>query len=129
MNNQKQGDGSQVKNPVNNSKPNSGHTKLGNKDANEPKTLSQLCKDPNYKPKVLVRGSGSNYPADSVINESVSVSNPFDALVDEEMEQGNGIEGMSENEEFFSKVWPGLKEEVDILKEAGIYPSKPVRIY
>nr|GEW78997.1 hypothetical protein [Tanacetum cinerariifolium] len=32
------------------------------------------------------------------------------------------------NEEFKSKVWPNLKEEVDILLEVGIYPSKQVRL-
>nr|GFC87709.1 P-loop containing nucleoside triphosphate hydrolase [Tanacetum cinerariifolium] len=31
-------------------------------------------------------------------------------------------------DEFNSKVWPELKEEVDILMEAGIYPSMQVRL-
>nr|GEU35244.1 hypothetical protein [Tanacetum cinerariifolium] len=36
--------------------------------------------------------------------------------------------GINVNDEFESKVWPELKEEVDILMEASIYPSKQVRM-
>nr|GEW96879.1 hypothetical protein [Tanacetum cinerariifolium] len=41
--------------------------------------------------------------------------------------KGENVEDLGDinvNEEFESKVWPDLKEEVDILLEAGIYPSK-----
>ncbi|GJW28181.1 hypothetical protein Tco_0045056 [Tanacetum coccineum] len=49
---------------------------------------------------------------------------------------GSNVDGGDEEEmgdinvddEFESKVWPELKEEVDILLEVGIYPSKTIRL-
>ncbi|PWA72355.1 hypothetical protein CTI12_AA271370 [Artemisia annua] len=98
------------------------------KPAGEPKTLQQLSKDPNFKPKILVRGSGSKGSLEAVSNESIPISNSFQALEDQEMEQSNVEKDINVQEEFFSKVWPALKEEVDILMEAGIYPSRAVRL-
>nr|GEY83612.1 hypothetical protein [Tanacetum cinerariifolium] len=45
--------------------------------------------------------------------------------------KGENVEDLGDinvNENFESKVWLDLKEEVDILLEAGIYPSKQVRL-
>nr|GFA91073.1 hypothetical protein [Tanacetum cinerariifolium] len=81
----------------------------------------------NYRPKVLVRGSGSDNVADRPLNEDIPVNNSFNIL----SKDGDNVEDLGDihvNEEFESKVWPGLKEEVDILLEAGIYPSKQVRL-
>ncbi|PWA90388.1 hypothetical protein CTI12_AA101160 [Artemisia annua] len=47
---------------------------------------------------------------------------------DQDMDQCNVEKVASDQEEFFSKVWPNLKDEVDILMEAGIFPSKAVRL-
>nr|GEZ16883.1 hypothetical protein [Tanacetum cinerariifolium] len=81
----------------------------------------------NYRPKVLVRGSGSDNVANRPLNEDIPVNNSFNIL----SKDGDNVEDLGDinvNEEFESKVWPGLKEEVDILLEAGIYPSKQVRL-
>ncbi|PWA92653.1 hypothetical protein CTI12_AA078740 [Artemisia annua] len=69
------------------------------------KSLRQLSQDPNFKPKVLTRGSNSNSSPSSRNNENIPLSNTFSVLINEEM-----------------------LEEVDVLMEAGIYPSKAVRL-
>ncbi|GJU63446.1 putative reverse transcriptase domain-containing protein [Tanacetum coccineum] len=91
------------------------------------KSLNQTSKDPNFKPKVLVRGSGSINVSNLVPDETIPVKNAFSVLRNEdaELEERGDI---NVNEEFESKVWPALKEEVDVLMEAGIYPSKSVRL-
>nr|GEU82219.1 hypothetical protein [Tanacetum cinerariifolium] len=81
----------------------------------------------NYRPKVLVRGSGSNNVTKRPLNEDITVKNHFNILSN----KGENVKDLGDinvNEEFESKVWPDLKEEVDILLEAGIYPSKQVRL-
>nr|GFB78933.1 hypothetical protein [Tanacetum cinerariifolium] len=80
-----------------------------------------------FRPKVLVRGSGSARVMDNSLKEVIPVKNSFDVLNSEEV-NGEDLGGINVNEEFNSKVWPELKEEVDILMEAGIYPSKQVRL-
>ncbi|GJT86927.1 hypothetical protein Tco_1068644 [Tanacetum coccineum] len=86
-------------------------------DAGEQKkSLRELSHDPNFKPKVLVRGSGSKGNSLDIQDEVVPVSNSFDVLSDEVM-----------NEEFDSVIWPKLKGEVDDVLENGIYPSKEIR--
>nr|GFA90586.1 RNA-directed DNA polymerase, eukaryota, reverse transcriptase zinc-binding domain protein [Tanacetum cinerariifolium] len=55
--------------------------------------------------------------------ESVPSKNSFQALVDEEMGQCCREDDINVQAEF-CKVWPSLKEEVDILIEADIYPFK-----
>lgn len=56
--------------------------------------LLQKSKDPDFKPKVLVRGSGSGNNADKVLEEAVPISNSFQALTDDAM-----------NEEYESSIW------------------------
>ncbi|GKC56326.1 RNA-directed DNA polymerase, eukaryota, reverse transcriptase zinc-binding domain protein [Tanacetum coccineum] len=86
-------------------------------DAGEQKkSLRELSHDPNFKPKVLVRGSGSKGISLDCQDEVVPVSNLFDVLSDEVM-----------NEEFDNVIWPKLKGEVDDVMENGIYPSKEIR--
>nr|GEX53503.1 hypothetical protein [Tanacetum cinerariifolium] len=77
----------------------------------------------NYRPKVLVRGSGLDNVTNRPLNEDIPINNPFNILSN----KGENVKDLGDinvNEEFESKVWPDLKEEVDILLEAGIYPSK-----
>nr|GFB35094.1 hypothetical protein [Tanacetum cinerariifolium] len=79
------------------------------------------------KSGVLVRGSGYAKVMDNTMNEDIHVKNSFNVL----NSNGDNVEDLGDikvNEEFESKVWPDLKEEVDILLEAGIYPSKQVRL-
>nr|GEY62154.1 hypothetical protein [Tanacetum cinerariifolium] len=49
------------------------------------KSLRQLSQDPNFKPKVLVRGFGSGGNVTKTQEESVPVSNSFDLLFEEAM--------------------------------------------
>ncbi|PWA74582.1 hypothetical protein CTI12_AA175650 [Artemisia annua] len=102
-------------------KKNSVHMNVSNNDnignvGNQKKTLRQLSSDPNFKPKVLVRGSGSGSNHKEIQEEVVPVSNSFDVLADEAM-----------NDEYDSSVWLKLKVQVDDIMEAGIYPSKAIR--
>ncbi|PWA61234.1 hypothetical protein CTI12_AA374290 [Artemisia annua] len=90
---------------------------------NGKKSLHQLSQDPNYKPKVLTRGSNSNSSPSSCNNENIPISNSFSVLINEEM-----LEGKDLHEKFDSKVWSDLKSEVNVLMEAGIYPSKAIRM-
>nr|GEU83485.1 hypothetical protein [Tanacetum cinerariifolium] len=66
--------------------------------------LKNLSKDPNFKPKVLIRGSSSNNSSLSTVKEVIPVRNSFKMLNEDGMEQGND-DG-----------------------ENGIYPSKSVRM-
>lgn len=123
-----QGDDSHVKNPGSKDKLVSNSTKDHSKPVNMPQSLLDLSKDPNYKPKVLIRGSNSKHTSDIAINESIPINNSYQVLEDVDMEQGTIEKDVSKKEEFFNSVWPGLKEEGDILLEAGIYPYKAVRL-
>ncbi|GJS05680.1 hypothetical protein Tco_0322188 [Tanacetum coccineum] len=80
------------------------------------KSLRQLSNDPNFKPKVLVRGSDSESNSKKIQEEVVLVFNPFDVLSDEAL-----------NEEYESSVWPKLRDEVGDIFESGSYPSKEIR--
>ena len=110
-----------------NNKP--GMSKNNSKSAtsNEKRNLQQLSKDPNFRPRVLVRGSSSNNETGDNRNEPIPVKNSFSALVDEVMVCGDSDKNKS-NVDDFESIWPDLKSEVDILMEAGIYPSKSVRL-
>nr|GEX53046.1 hypothetical protein [Tanacetum cinerariifolium] len=91
------------------------------------KPLYQYRNDPNFKPKVLVRGTGSNNNVNLVSDETIPIKNSFNVLSNDG-DDTDDMGGINVNDEFESKVWPKLKEEVDILMEAGIYPSKQVRM-
>lgn len=82
-------------------------------------TESRYCRRVKIQilsPKFLseVRGSGNN--ADKVLEEAVPISNSFQALTDDAM-----------NEEYESSIWPRLRNDVDEHMETGIYPSKEIR--
>ncbi|GJV81463.1 RNA-directed DNA polymerase, eukaryota, reverse transcriptase zinc-binding domain protein [Tanacetum coccineum] len=83
---------------------------------NQGKSLRQLSQDPNFKPRVLVRGSGSDGNVKKHHEESVPVSNSFDLLSEDAMD-----------EEYDTIIWPKLRADVDDLMENGIYPSKEIR--
>nr|GEW69226.1 hypothetical protein [Tanacetum cinerariifolium] len=126
----------QVKNPMKDNSNAEGQKKFVQKSEyrvkisapSKPKSLQQISKDPNFKPKVLLRGSTSKNSPISVFEQAIPIKNSFQLLVEEDMDQSNLEGGINVQEEFDSKVWPALKEEVDILMEAGIYPSKAVRL-
>nr|GEY86361.1 hypothetical protein [Tanacetum cinerariifolium] len=91
------------------------------------KPLYQYRNDPNFKPKVLVRGSGSNNNVNLVSDETIHIKNPFNVLCNEG-DDSDDMGGINVNDELESKVWPELKEKVDILMKAVIYPSKQVKM-
>nr|GEV19294.1 hypothetical protein [Tanacetum cinerariifolium] len=93
-----------------------------------PKSLQQISKDPNFKPKVLLRGLNLRNSLMSVYEEALPTKNSFHLLKVEDKDQSNEDGDINVQEELGNKVWPTLKEEVDILMEAGIYPSKAIRI-
>lgn len=93
----------------------------------EKSTLQHLSNNPNFKPKVLVKGSSSKNPFAGIIDESVPIKNSYQVLIDEEMDLG-GNDSKGSDIGDFDSVWPDLKNEVDTLMKAGIYPSKAVRL-
>nr|GEY36262.1 hypothetical protein [Tanacetum cinerariifolium] len=65
----------------------------------------------------VMLGKGENNGRRQFVDKTIPIKNSFNILRDE----GGDIEdmgGINVNEEFESKVWPELKEEVDILLEA-----------
>ncbi|GJX56156.1 hypothetical protein Tco_0286053 [Tanacetum coccineum] len=100
-------------------------------DGNKKRTqnLRQLSKDLNFKPKVLVRGSSSKINSSGDCNEPIPTMYSFLVLVDDFMVgDDSDINKDKSHVEDFESIWPNLKSEVDILMEAGIYPSKSVRL-
>ncbi|PWA80419.1 hypothetical protein CTI12_AA196540 [Artemisia annua] len=122
------GDESLGKNLGSKDKPGGFSSKNQSKPGHKSQSLQELSRDPNFKPKVLMRGSSSKNASSTAFNGSIPISNPYQVLEDVDMEQGNLEKSIIDKEEFFKSVWPSLKEEVDILFEAGIYPSKSVRL-
>nr|GEZ72021.1 hypothetical protein [Tanacetum cinerariifolium] len=91
--------------------------------------LRQLSKDSSFKPKVLVRGSSLKTNSRVDCNDPIPTMNSFLVLVDDFMVgDENDIKKDKSCVEEFESIWPDLKSEVDILMEAGIYPSKSVRL-
>lgn len=80
----------------------------------------------DFKPKVLVRGSGSNKPLD-VKGENVPVNNSFQALEDLDMVDKDDCFLKSVDDEYKSVVWPKLQCEVEEVMKSGVYPSESVR--
>ncbi|GJS75796.1 putative reverse transcriptase domain-containing protein [Tanacetum coccineum] len=109
----------------------SGTSKDNSNDGNKKgkQDLRQLSKDPNFKPKVLVRGSSLKINSSGDCNEPIPTMNSFLVLVDDFMVgDDSDINKDKSHVEDFESIWPDLKSEVDILMEAGIYPSKSVRL-
>ncbi|GJX75385.1 putative reverse transcriptase domain-containing protein [Tanacetum coccineum] len=59
-----------------------------------------ISKDPNFKPKVLVRGSGSNNDSKRASDESIPVRNSFNVLRDDSGDETEDISGFNVDEEF-----------------------------
>nr|GFB14911.1 hypothetical protein [Tanacetum cinerariifolium] len=91
--------------------------------------LWQLSKDSSFKPKVLVRGSSLKTNSRVDCNDSIPTMNSFLVLVNDFID-GDDSDTKKDKScvEEFDSIWPDLKSEVDILMEAGIYPSKSVRL-
>ncbi|GJV93158.1 hypothetical protein Tco_1540971 [Tanacetum coccineum] len=82
-----QGGGSlgNISRPFNKASSNS--LKKETKPASQTKSLQQISKNPNYKPKVLVRGSNSKDSPGIISMEPIPISNSFQVLVDEDVVQ------------------------------------------
>lgn len=96
-------------------------------DANTTKNLQQLSKDPNFQPRVLTRGSGSTGNPKKVVEESIPLNNTFSVLINDEMLE-SCKSGEKNTQKEYDKEWPELRSEVDVFMQAGIYPSKSVRL-
>ncbi|GKB51489.1 hypothetical protein Tco_0902242 [Tanacetum coccineum] len=81
----------------------------------------------NFKPKVLVRGSGSNGKLKGIVDENIQMNNSFQALEDHDMVDKEDAINKVVNEEYDKIVWPRLKLEVDKVMEYGIYPTLATR--
>ncbi|GJV27544.1 putative RNA-directed DNA polymerase [Tanacetum coccineum] len=80
----------------------------------------------DFKPKVLVMGSGSK--PGSVMIEDLSLKNAFQALVDHDMiDKVEDLLGNTD-EEYVKVIWPKLQLEVEEIMKSGGYPSLGVRI-
>ncbi|PWA85504.1 RNA-directed DNA polymerase, eukaryota, Reverse transcriptase zinc-binding domain protein [Artemisia annua] len=84
--------------------------------------------DHNFRPKVLVRGSGSGKYDFNLCNENFPASNSFDVLGDQEMMDKEKAVEEAMDEEYINVIWPKLKQEVINVMETGIYPSKAIRL-
>ena len=105
---------------------NTGQSKVDGLTVEKPKLASAFNHD--FRPRVLVRGSGSGKDDINLSNENVPVSNSFQVLDDQEMAEKESciVEGM--DEEYENEIWPKLKQDVVNIMETGIYPSKEVRL-
>ncbi|PWA98197.1 reverse transcriptase zinc-binding domain-containing protein [Artemisia annua] len=80
----------------------------------------------HFKPKVLVRGSGSKDNGSSAMVEDLPLSNSFAALEDQDMkDKDSDLNGV--DEEYAKVVWPKLKAEVDEVMQTGKYPSMDIK--
>ncbi|PWA58130.1 hypothetical protein CTI12_AA396760 [Artemisia annua] len=84
---------------------------------NPTKNLQQISKDPNFKPRVLIRGSGSTRNPNKVVEESIPLSNTFAVLIDDEMLESCNS-GEKKTQEEYDKEWPKLRSEVDVFMQA-----------
>ncbi|GKE06544.1 RNA-directed DNA polymerase, eukaryota, reverse transcriptase zinc-binding domain protein [Tanacetum coccineum] len=78
----------------------------------------------DFRPKVLVRGSGSAVAGMSSLSEDVPVKNSFQVLDDEVMKDQEECVLETMEEEYNSEILPKLKQDV---METGIYPALNVR--
>ncbi|GJR49277.1 hypothetical protein Tco_1399798 [Tanacetum coccineum] len=79
----------------------------------------------DFKPKVLVMGSGSK--SGSVMIEDLSLKNAFQALDDHDMiDKVEDLLGNTD-EEYVKVIWPKLQLEVEEIMKSGGYPFLAVR--
>ncbi|GKB46389.1 hypothetical protein Tco_0897142 [Tanacetum coccineum] len=108
-----------------------GNNKQGlNKDkeslVKKPSLASTYNQD--FRPKVLVRGSGSNGVSNDPIGKDVPISNSFISLAEAGMVEDDNATEADFDEECELKIWPELQKAVDDIMKAGIYPSKATRM-
>ncbi|PWA66587.1 hypothetical protein CTI12_AA325620 [Artemisia annua] len=81
----------------------------------------------NFKPRVLVRGSGSDGNRDEIISENIPVNNSYQVFEDHDMvDKDEEFLGVVD-EEYDKVVWPKLKLEVVNVLKSGVYPSLAIR--
>lgn len=81
----------------------------------------------NFKPKVLVRGSGFASNLNRIMSEDIPVSNSFHALSDQVMVDKEEMFINGAGEEYTNVVWPKLQKEVEEVMKSGVYPSAEVK--
>ncbi|GJU16783.1 RNA-directed DNA polymerase, eukaryota, reverse transcriptase zinc-binding domain protein [Tanacetum coccineum] len=80
----------------------------------------------NFRPGVLVRGSGSANADTSSFREDVPVKNSFQVLDDQMMKDKEECVLESMDEEYKSDIWLKLKQDVIDVMESGCYPSATI---
>nr|GFA28005.1 hypothetical protein [Tanacetum cinerariifolium] len=78
----------------------------------------------NFRPKVLVRGSGFAVAGMSSLKEDVPVRNSFQVFDDQVMQDKEECVLEDMEEEYNSEIWPKLKQDVVDIMESGSYPSE-----
>ncbi|GJT93774.1 hypothetical protein Tco_1082619 [Tanacetum coccineum] len=91
----------------------------------KPELYSKYNSD--YRPKVLVKGSGSNSSIGALV-EDVPVTNSFHVLGNCDMVDKQNALDASESAEYEDVIWPKLKMEVENLMKSGKYPSAKVKM-
>nr|GEY77027.1 hypothetical protein [Tanacetum cinerariifolium] len=76
----------------------------------------------NFKPKVLVWGSGCYGSIDGILGETVPVANSYQALDDQVIEDKEKAIEVAMDNEYENVIWPKLKEDVISIMESGVYP-------
>ncbi|GJW44992.1 RNA-directed DNA polymerase, eukaryota, reverse transcriptase zinc-binding domain protein [Tanacetum coccineum] len=82
----------------------------------------------NFRPRVLVRGSGSANVDTSSFRKDVPVKNSFQLLDDQMMKDKEECVLESMDEEYKSDIWPKLKQDITDVMESGYYRSVTVRM-
>ncbi|PWA35734.1 hypothetical protein CTI12_AA607030 [Artemisia annua] len=87
----------------------------------KPELYSKYNSD--FRPKVLVKGSGSNSSIGALV-ENVPVTNSFDVLGDCDMVDKENALDASESAEYEDVIWPKLRMEVEnVMKSENIFDS------
>ncbi|PWA92890.1 hypothetical protein CTI12_AA077870 [Artemisia annua] len=82
----------------------------------------------NFKPKVLVRGSSSYSAKDGFLVNDVPVTNSFEALASQTLEDKENEVIVSMEEEYSKVIEPRLMQEVIDVMESGVFPSLSTRM-
>nr|GEX09731.1 RNA-directed DNA polymerase, eukaryota, reverse transcriptase zinc-binding domain protein [Tanacetum cinerariifolium] len=82
----------------------------------------------NFRPKVLVRGSGFAVAGMSSLKVDVPVRNSFQVFDDQVMQDKEECVLEDMEEEYNSEIWPKLKQDVVDIMESGSYPSSSIRV-
>ncbi|PWA54915.1 hypothetical protein CTI12_AA432080 [Artemisia annua] len=82
----------------------------------------------NFKPRVLVRGSSFYSAKDGILVSDVPVSNSFEALASQTLEDRENEVIASMDKEYSNVIEPKLMKDVIDVMESGVFPSMDTRM-